>query len=125
RFDTEANRVQNRDVLVPLLNDLFRSRSADEWLARLDQAGVPAGKIKTVAEVCESRHLAVRGMVVKLPHSKAGEITVMGVPIRLWEPPGAVSTPPPLLGQHTDEILTRLLRIPQAKVDKLREAGVV
>jgi crotonobetainyl-CoA:carnitine CoA-transferase CaiB-like acyl-CoA transferase len=125
RFDSEANRVANREVLIPMLNDLFGSRPADQWLARLEEAGVPAGKIKTVAEVCESRHLAERGMVVKLPHPKAGEITVMGVPIRLWETPGAVSVPPPLLGQHTDEILTRLLRIPPAKVEKLRAMGVV
>jgi crotonobetainyl-CoA:carnitine CoA-transferase CaiB-like acyl-CoA transferase len=125
RFDSEANRVTNRDALIPLLNELFGARPVDEWLARLEQAGVPAGKIKTVAEVCESRHLAARGMVAKLPHPKAGEITVMGVPIRLWETPGAVSAPPPLLGQHTDEILTRLLRMPRAKVEKLRAAGVV
>jgi len=125
RFDTDANRVANRDALIPLLNEVFGTRPVDEWLARLEEAGVPAGKIKTVPEVCESPHLKARGMVVKLPHPKAGEITVMGVPIRLWNTPGAAATPPPLLGQHTDEILTRLLRIPKAKVVRLRAAGVV
>jgi crotonobetainyl-CoA:carnitine CoA-transferase CaiB-like acyl-CoA transferase len=125
RFDTEANRVTNRDTLIPLLNELFRSRPADEWLARLEQAGVPAGKIKTVAEVCESPHLKARGMVVKLAHPKAGAITVMGVPVRLGSTPGAATVTPPLLGEHTDEILTRLLRIPKSKIDRLRAAGVV
>ena len=125
RFDSETNRVTNRDALIPILNDLLGARPTDEWLARLEQAGVPAGRIRTVAEVCESPHLKARGMVVKLPHPKAGAITVMGVPVRLGATPGAASTPPPLLGQHTDEILTRLLRIPKAKVDKLRAAGVV
>jgi crotonobetainyl-CoA:carnitine CoA-transferase CaiB-like acyl-CoA transferase len=125
RFDTEANRVANRDTLIPLLNEIFGTRPADEWLARLEAAGVPAGKIKTVAEVCESPHLLARGMIVRLPHPKAGTITVMGVPVRLGETPGAATTAPPLLGQHTDEILTRLLRIPKARVDKLRAAGVV
>jgi len=125
RFDTEANRVGNRDALIPILNDVFAARTADEWLTRLEQAGVPAGRIKTVAEVCESPHLAARGMVVKLPHPKAGEIRAMGVPIRLWETPGAASVPPPLLGQHTEEILVRLLRVPKAKVAKLRAAGVI
>src|SRR3989449_1868611 len=80
RFDTEANRVTHRDALVPLLNDLFSARPTDEWLARLEAAGVPAGKIKTVAEVCESPHLKARDMVVKLAHPKAGPVTVMGVP---------------------------------------------
>ncbi len=125
RFDTEAQRVSNRDQLIPILNDLLGTRTADEWLERLDQAGVPAGKIKTVAEVCESPHLRARGMVVKLPHPKAGSITMMGVPVRLGETPGVVTAPPPLLGQHTDEILTRLLRIPKARVDRLRAARVV
>src|SRR5207253_7985780 len=104
-----ANRVTHRDALVPLLTDLFSARPTDEWLARLEAAGVPAGKIKTVAEVCESPHLKARDMVVKLAHPKAGPVTVMGVPVRLWATPGAVTAPPPLLGEHTDEILTRLL----------------
>ncbi len=125
RFDTEANRVTNRHTLVPLLNEILGARPAAEWLERLERAGVPAGKINTVAEVCESEHLKARGMVVKLAHPKAGAITVMGVPIRLWSTPGAASAPPPLLGQHTDEILTGLLRMAKAKVERLRTAGVV
>ena len=125
RFDSETNRVTNREALIPILNDLLAARPADEWLARLEQAGVPAGRIRTVAEVCESPHLKARGMVVKLRHPKAGAITVMGVPVRLWQTPGAATAPPPLLGQHTEEILTRLLRIPKATVERLRAAGVV
>ena len=125
RFDSETNRVTNRDALIPILNDLLAARPADEWLARLEQAGVPAGRIRTVAEVCESPHLKARGMVVKLRHPKAGAITVMGVPVRLGATPGAATAPPPLLGQHTEEILTRLLRIPRATVQRLRAAGVV
>jgi crotonobetainyl-CoA:carnitine CoA-transferase CaiB-like acyl-CoA transferase len=125
RFDTEANRVSNRAALIPILNEVFGARDADEWLARLERAGVPAGRIKSVPEVCESPHLKERGMVVSLPHPKAGAITVMGVPIRLHGTPGAAVLPPPLLGEHTAEILTRLLRVPMAKVDKLRSAGVV
>ena len=125
RFDSEARRVTNRDALIPALNAEFGKRPAAEWLARLDKAGVPAGRIKTVAEVCESEHLRARGMFVLLAHPKAGAVTAMGVPIRLWDTPGAAQAPAPLLGQHTDEILSGLLRIPKAKADKLRAAGVV
>ena len=125
RFDSEAKRVTNRDALGPLLNSTFSTRPAAEWLARLDKAGVPAGRIKTVAEVCESEHLRARGMFVRLAHPKAGAVTAMGVPIRLWDTPGAAQAAAPLLGQHTDEILSGLLRIPKAKADKLRAAGVV
>ncbi len=125
RFDSEANRVANRGTLIPLLNEVFATRPADEWLRRLEEAGVPAGRIKSVAEVCESAHLKARGMAVRLAHPKAGGITVMGVPIRLWDTPGAARVPPPLLGQHTEEILTRVLRLPKARVERLRAAGVV
>ncbi|MGH7418192.1 MAG: CoA transferase, partial [Candidatus Rokuibacteriota bacterium] len=125
RFDTVPNRVANRKVLVPLLNEILGARPADEWLTRLDKAGVPAGRIKTVAEVCESAQLRARGMMVSLPHPKAGPITVMGVPVRLHETPGAAALAPPLLGQHTEEILTGLLRMPKRRVEQLRAAGVV
>jgi crotonobetainyl-CoA:carnitine CoA-transferase CaiB-like acyl-CoA transferase len=64
-------------------------------------------------------------MFVNVQHPKVGSVTAMGVPIRLWNTPGAAQAPAPLLGQHTDEILTSLLRIPKAKVEKLRGAGVV
>jgi len=125
RFDSEASRVTNREVLVPLLNSIFSTRPASDWLKRLDEAGVPAGRIKTVAEVCDSEHLRARGMFVSLNHPRAGAFTAMGVPIRLWDTPGAAHAPAPLLGQHTDEILTSLLHIPKAKVDKLRADRVV
>jgi crotonobetainyl-CoA:carnitine CoA-transferase CaiB-like acyl-CoA transferase len=125
RFDSEANRVVNRGALIPLLNEVFATRPADEWLKRLEEAGVPAGRIRSVAEVCESAHLKARGMAVRLSHPKAGGITVMGVPIRLWDTPGAARVPPPLLGQHTEEILTRVLRLHKARIERLRAAGVV
>jgi crotonobetainyl-CoA:carnitine CoA-transferase CaiB-like acyl-CoA transferase len=125
RFDTEARRVENRDALVPLLDGVLAQRPAAEWLERLDRAGVPAGRIKTVAEVCESPHLRARGMAVTLTHPKAGPVTVMGVPVRLWDTPGVASVPPPLLGQHTDEILTRLLRVPRSRIARLRASGVI
>jgi len=125
RFETEAQRVSNRGTLVPLLDEVLSARPAGEWLERLEKAGVPAGRIKTVAEVCESEHLRARGMAVSLQHPKSGALTVMGVPIRLHATPGAATVPPPLLGQHTDEILTGLLKIPAAKVAKFRADGVV
>jgi crotonobetainyl-CoA:carnitine CoA-transferase CaiB-like acyl-CoA transferase len=125
RFDTEAKRVENRAALVPLLNDILGARTADEWLKRLEAAGVPAGRIRTVAEVGESDHLKARGMIVRLPHPAAGHVTVMGVPIRLAATPGAVTAPPPRLGQHTGAVLRRVLGLTPARIAKLRHTGVV
>ncbi len=124
RFDTEAKRVEARALLISLLDAIFRTRPAEEWLGRLDKAGVPAGRIKSVAEVCESAHLKERGMIVSLPHPKAGIVKVLGVPIRLEATPGGLTAPPPLLGQHTEEILTRLGGLTRAEVARLRQRGV-
>ena len=125
RFATEAARVEHRAVLVPLLNEILGERSADEWMKRLEAAGVPAGRIRTVPEVCESEHLKARGMIQRLKHPKAGMITVMGVPIKLHATPGAVTTPPPTLGQHTDQILRSLLTLTPAQIRKLHAERAV
>ena len=125
RYATEAARVQNRDALVPLLNELLGARPADEWLKRFEAAGVPAGRIRTVAEVCESAHLQARAMIVTLPHPKAGPLRVLGVPVRLHATPGKAATPPPLLGQHTERVLRAVLGMPRAEVARLRATGVV
>jgi crotonobetainyl-CoA:carnitine CoA-transferase CaiB-like acyl-CoA transferase len=125
RYATEAARVQNRETLVPLLNEVLGRRAADDWLKRFEAVGVPAGRIRTVAEVCESPHLEARGMIVTLPHPKAGGLRVLGVPVRLHATPGKAVTPPPLLGQHTERVLTRVLGMKRAQVARLRQAGVV
>ena len=125
RFDTEAHRVEQRDVLVPLLNDILGTRNADEWLKRLEAAGVPAGRIKTVAEVCESEHLKARDMIVTLPHPSAGSVTVMGVPVKLHATPGGARTAPPRLGEHTDAVLTKLAGLRPSGIARLRREGVV
>jgi len=122
RFESETSRVTNRDALIPILNDLLAARPADEWLARLEQAGVPAGRIRTVAEVCESPHLKARGMVVKLRHPKAGAITV-GVPVRLGATPGAATAPPPLLGRHTERSSRASLAYPECEGGEAARGG--
>jgi crotonobetainyl-CoA:carnitine CoA-transferase CaiB-like acyl-CoA transferase len=125
RFDTEARRVEHRDTLVPLLEEILGARPAEDWLKRLEAAGVPAGRIKTVPEVCESEHLKARGMIAHLPHPSAGDVTVMGVPVRLHGTPGEASSPPPILGQHTDRVLERLVGYTQPRIQRLRSGGVI
>ena len=124
-YDTETKRVENRATLIPLLNEIMNARTAEEWLKRFEAVGVPAGRIKSVPEVCESEHLKVRGMIASLPHPSAGQVTVMGVPVRLHATPGALTLPPPRLGEHTDEILRRVARVPARQITRLRSNGVV
>jgi crotonobetainyl-CoA:carnitine CoA-transferase CaiB-like acyl-CoA transferase len=125
RYATEAARVENRTTLVPLLNEILGARPAEDWMKRLEAVGVPAGRIRTVPEVCESEHLRARGMVVALPHPKAGAVKMMGVPIRLHGTPGKARTAAPVLGGDTDAVLTRILGLPRAEVQRLRKAGVL
>jgi crotonobetainyl-CoA:carnitine CoA-transferase CaiB-like acyl-CoA transferase len=124
-YATVASRVEHRATLVPLLNQILGARPAADWLKRLEAAGVPAGRIRTVAEVCESEHLKARGMVVALPHAKAGTVKMMGVPIRLHGTPGKPTSAAPVLGADTEAVLTRVLGVRRADVSRLRAAGVV
>jgi crotonobetainyl-CoA:carnitine CoA-transferase CaiB-like acyl-CoA transferase len=125
RYATEAARVENRGTLVPLLNQVLGARTGEDWMKRLEAVGVPAGRIRTVPEVCESEHLRARGMLVALPHAKAGTVKMMGVPIRLHGTPGKARTAAPVLGADTAAVLTRVLGFRRADVQRLRKAGVL
>ena len=125
RFDTESKRVEQRDVLVPLLEGIFRTAPAADWLARLERAGVPAGKIKSVGEALESEHLRARGAIVTVNHPTAGPMRMVGPPIRLHGTPAEASAPAPLLGEHTEEILAKLLGYSSETIAELRAGGVL
>jgi crotonobetainyl-CoA:carnitine CoA-transferase CaiB-like acyl-CoA transferase len=125
RYATDSARVENRATLVPLLNQVLGARPADDWMKRFEAVGVPAGRIRTVPEVCESEHLRARGMLVTLPHPKAGTVKMMGVPIRLHGTPGKAKTAAPVLGGNTDAVLKRVLGLGRGEVQRLRQAGVL
>jgi crotonobetainyl-CoA:carnitine CoA-transferase CaiB-like acyl-CoA transferase len=125
RYATEASRVEHRATLVPLLNEVLSARPAAEWTKRLEAVGVPAGRIRSVPEVCESEHLKARGMLVSLPHPTARAVRMMGVPMRLHATPGRARTAAPTLGQHTAGVLRSVLALGTRDVARLRAAGVV
>lgn len=125
RFATNAGRVAHYDDLRPELERVFRARSRQAWIDVLVPAGVPCAAVRNLDEVLADPQLAAREMVAQVEHEAAGTLRLLGVPIKLSETPGAVVTPPPRLGEHTTDILTNVLGMAPADVDRLARAGVV
>ena len=125
RYLKAADRVRNREELVPLVRSLIKARTRDDWMARLDKAGVPAGAIRTVGEVCESDLLKARGMIAEMEHSSAGVVKAVKNAVHLSGTPLDAYEAPPQLGQHTHEVLTGLLGYSEAEVEALARDGVI
>ena len=125
RFAKASDRVRNREELVPLIKALIKERTRDEWLQRLDKAGVPRGAIRTVGEVCESELLKARGMVAEMDHASAGTVKAVKNAVHLSGTPADSYTAPPTLGQHTRDVLTGLLGYSASEVDALARDKVI
>jgi crotonobetainyl-CoA:carnitine CoA-transferase CaiB-like acyl-CoA transferase len=125
RFNSNRARVENRTAIDGLINVALASDHADAWIAKLEAVGVPCGKINTVAEALEDPHTAARRMVETVEHPTIGALKMLGIPFKLSDTACSVRRPPPLLGQHSDEILAGELGLDQKAIAALREAKVV
>jgi crotonobetainyl-CoA:carnitine CoA-transferase CaiB-like acyl-CoA transferase len=124
RFVTNRDRVTRYDQLRPILAGRLIGQPRAAWLTALTAAGVPCGSVRSVGEVLADPQLAARDMIAQLEHAAAGAIRALGVPIKLSDTPGAVRTPPPQLGEHTEPVL-RDLGFTNEEIDRLREGGTV
>jgi formyl-CoA transferase len=125
RFSTNAARVLHRAVLIPLLQAIFRTRDAADWIDLLLSIGVPAGPINDVAAALDDPHVRARGMVQAVEHPTAGPVALLGPVARFSRTPAAVRLPPPPLGHDTRSILMELLGFSTGEVDRLQEMGVI
>ncbi|WP_423198077.1 MULTISPECIES: CaiB/BaiF CoA transferase family protein [unclassified Cupriavidus] len=125
RFATNPQRVAQRDVLVPILAEMVRPRTRAQWIAELEAAGVPCGPINTLDDVFEDAQVKARGLRVDLPHPTAGEVKLVGSPIRMSATPPEALRHPPLLGEHTDAVLAETLGYDAGKIAALRDKGVI
>jgi formyl-CoA transferase len=125
RFATNPMRVRHRNVLVPLLADMVKTKTKQEWIDLLESAGVPCGPINNLDEVFVNPQVTARNMQVDLPHPTAGKVKLVGSPMKMSVTPPSYDLPPPLLGQHTDEVLHGVLGMEQDEIGKLRGKGVV
>ena len=125
RFATNPQRVAHRAVLIPMLEALFRQKTVAEWLQHCANADVPAGPVNSLDKVFADPQTLARGMRVEMPHPTAETVLMAGTPLNLSGTPTQMRLPPPLLGEHTDEILTNLLRLNKETIANLRQNGVI
>jgi formyl-CoA transferase len=125
RFSKNAERVKNRAVLVPMLAEIMAKRTTAEWVKGLEGAGIPCGPINNIEQALAEPQAIARGMTMKLPHPTAGEVPLMASPMKFGGTPIKHEAEPPMLGQHTDEILERMLGLDAAGRAKLKESGAI
>ena len=125
RFATNPIRVANRIVLADALEAVTAGMPSAHWLAELPRAGVPCGAVNTIDKVFEEPQVVHRGMKVTLDHTAAGAIPTVGLPIKFSDSTIAYELPPPMLGEHNHDVLSRILGLDAAAIAKLKTDGVI
>ncbi|OGO18489.1 MAG: formyl-CoA transferase [Chloroflexi bacterium RBG_16_48_8] len=125
RFATNPQRVSHREELIQLLKELFLQRDMEEWLSLCEEMGLPAAPIHSLDRVFSDPQSIAREMRVEVQHPTAGIVSLVGSAHKIPTSPPTLRFPPPLLGQHTEEILQELLGYEPETIESLRENGVV
>jgi formyl-CoA transferase len=125
RFAKNSDRVENRAALIRLLSEIFLTRGSDPWLKLLNEAEVPCAPVQTIDKVFSAEQVLQRQMLVDVEHPTAGTVPMAGLPVKFSATPASIRLPPPLLGQHTEEILTSWLGMSSEEINELKRKGVV
>jgi succinate---hydroxymethylglutarate CoA-transferase len=125
RFASNRARVENRTVIDGLINTALAGDTADNWLDKLKAAGVPCGRINSVAEALDDPHTAARHMIETVEHPAIGALRMLGIPFKFSDTACSVRRPPPTLGQHSDEILAAELGLDAKAIEQMRREKVI
>jgi formyl-CoA transferase len=125
RFATNPARVRSRDTLEPILADMVRLRSKHEWIATLEASGVPCGPINDLREVFDNEQVVARGLQVDLPHPDGGTVKLVRNPVKMSATPPQTVAHPPMLGEHTGDVLRTLLGYGDEEIAALRARAVI
>jgi len=125
RFETNPKRVEHREVLLPLVAEVMKEKTCDEWVDLFVKAAIPCAPVNTMESLFDDPQILHRKMLAELPHPTIGTLRLAGIPIKYAETPGAIRLPPPLLGEHTDQILTEVLGYNPENIAELRTLGAI
>lgn len=125
RFETNPKRVENRDTLLPLIEELFAGKTCDEWMDLLVGGAIPCGPVNDMQHLFADPQVRHRGMIAEVPHPTIGTLRMTGIPIKYSETPGTVRRHPPLLGEHTDEVLGEALGYTPERIKALKGAKII
>ncbi len=125
RYATNGERVRNRAILIPIIEKIINQRSSEEWLQKFDEENIPCGPINTIDKVFANKQIQHRGMQFKMSHPLAKNVSMVANPIKFSKTPNKYDKPPPLLGEHTDEVLAELLELDIAEIEVLKNTGVI
>jgi formyl-CoA transferase/CoA:oxalate CoA-transferase len=125
QFRTNRDRIRNREVLIPMLQEIFLTEPLEHWERLFLEAGIPFGGINNLGQMLEHPQVKARGSMAEMTHPRAGSVRMVGVPVRLSATPGAVRSPSPALGEHTAEMLRTVLGLDERQIAQLIQDGVV
>ncbi len=125
RFESNPKRVENRETLLPLVHQLFAQKTCDEWMDLLVGAAIPCGPVNNMEHLFADPQVQHRDMIAEVPHPTIGTLRLTGIPIKCSETPGAIRRHPPLLGEHTDEVLTETLGYSSDQIEALKAQNVI
>jgi CoA:oxalate CoA-transferase len=125
RFDTPGLRTRHHDVLEPALNEALRRKTTAEWLVEFDAIGLPCGPLNDIPHAAEQPQVKARRMLVDVEHPSGFSLRIPDTPVRLSRTPGGIAGPPPAIGQHTDEVLSKLLALGGEELAALRSREVI
>ncbi len=125
RFAKNADRVAHRQELIAILAESFMTRTTANWVAALNRADIPCAPVQTIDQVFAAPQVLHRNMLVEVEHPTAGKVKLAGIPVKFSVTPASVRLPPPLLGEHNDEVLSSWLGMKTEEIHRLKEKGVI
>jgi formyl-CoA transferase len=125
RFESNAERVKNRDVLLPLVDEMFAGKTCNEWMELLVGASIPCGPVNDMQHLFADPQVRHRDMIAEVPHPTIGTLRLTGIPIKYSETPGTIRLHPPLLGEHTNDVLTGVLSYSSDQIKELQALGAI